>query len=148
MSSKKAFDVLSKLFKGYQGNESFQRVAAACRVVTAEPTGKVRVEFDVAKEMTNPFGTLHGGYTATLIDIVTTTALIAAERPPGVSVDLHISYLSAAKIGETVVMDAEVIRAGQSTAFTKASLFIKGTDKLIATGLHTKALPRVKSEKK
>ncbi|CAJ0576522.1 unnamed protein product, partial [Mesorhabditis spiculigera] len=142
MASKKYTDLLTKLYKSYQGAESFQRVAGACRV-TSVSEGKVRLEFDVEKNMTNPFGTLHGGYTATLIDIATTTALLATERAaPGVSVDLHVSYLGAAKLGETVVLDAEIIKAGRTTAFTKASLFIKDTDKQIATGLHTKALPR------
>lgn len=38
------------------------------RVLSAEE-GRVKVEFEVTRDLTNPFGTLHGGYTATLVDI-------------------------------------------------------------------------------
>lgn len=56
--------------------------------------GRVKIEFQVAEEHLNPMGTLHGGCTATLVDIVTSTALLATEKAnPGVSVDLCISLV-------------------------------------------------------
>lgn len=62
-----------------------------CRVLSVSE-GHVKVEMDVTEELLNPPGTLHGGCTATLVDIVTTTALMATERAhPGVSVDLIVS---------------------------------------------------------
>ena len=39
----------------------------------------------------NPVGTLHGGLTATLVDSISTLAIMSAESPPGVSVDMNIS---------------------------------------------------------
>lgn len=38
------------------------------RVLSANE-GKVKVEFDVTEELTNSIGTLHGGCTATLVDV-------------------------------------------------------------------------------
>ncbi|CAB3411175.1 unnamed protein product [Caenorhabditis bovis] len=118
--------------------------AGNCRPVIAEE-GRLKVEFEVQKEMTNPLGTLHGGCTATLIDVYTTGALLLTERAqPGVTVDLHVSYLAAAKIGETVVLDSTVTKQGNRLAFTKAELYRKHDNVLIATGLHTKAFPKTK----
>ncbi|KAG8133376.1 hypothetical protein E2320_011172 [Naja naja] len=46
----------------------------------------------VANKHTNRGGTLHGGLTATLVDIVSTAALVYTERGvPGVSVDMNIT---------------------------------------------------------
>jgi acyl-coenzyme A thioesterase 13 len=46
----------------------------------------------VAEEHQNAGGTLHGGLTATLIDSLTTMALLSTERgQPGVSIDLNVS---------------------------------------------------------
>lgn len=42
----------------------------------------------------NVGGTLHGGLTATLVDNVSTLAILSAESKPGVSVDMNISYVN------------------------------------------------------
>jgi acyl-coenzyme A thioesterase 13 len=53
--------------------------------------GTCQAEFKVASEHLNRGGTMHGGFTATLVDVVTTYALMTNENaPPGVSVDLHV----------------------------------------------------------
>lgn len=110
--------------------------------------GHVSVELDVEEEHANTFGTLHGGFTAALIDIVTTTALCATRRgKPGVSVDLHVTYLAPAKIGETIVVNAYVTRRGQNLGFTTADIYRKSDHTKIATAMHTKAFPRVQTEK-
>lgn len=49
-------------------------------------------KFKVAEEHTNRYGTLHGGMTATIVDNVSSMALIATEPyESGVSVDLSVS---------------------------------------------------------
>ena len=48
--------------------------------------------FKIEEEHTNRYGTLHGGMTATIVDNVSTMALLATEpHAPGVSVDLSVS---------------------------------------------------------
>lgn len=86
----------------------------------------------------NRSGTLHGGMTATLVDMLTTIAVFTKPpHQPGVSVDMNISYLRPAKIGEEIIINAEVIKMGQTLAFTSAELLHKD-GKLIAKGSHTK----------
>jgi acyl-coenzyme A thioesterase 13 len=61
------------------------------RIVAADP-GKVVAELTVEEEHQNAVGTLHGGLTATLIDSMTTVALLSMENGlPGVSIDLNVS---------------------------------------------------------
>lgn len=63
-------------------------------LVSAAPD-KVICELKVEEDHTNKFGTLHGGLTATLIDSISTMALMGTERGlPGVSVDMNITYVS------------------------------------------------------
>ncbi len=41
----------------------------------------------------NPMGTLHGGLIASVIDNVSTAAIMSNDQKPGVSVDMNISYV-------------------------------------------------------
>jgi len=60
-------------------------------ILSATP-GKVVCEMKVEEEHTNRGGTLHGGLTATLVDVISTTAIMYTERgAPGVSVDMNIT---------------------------------------------------------
>ncbi|CAI2346089.1 unnamed protein product [Caenorhabditis sp. 36 PRJEB53466] len=129
------------LIKSYKIDKKFMKGLEA---VHAED-GNIRVEFEVEKDQTNHFETLHGGCTATLIDNFTTAALLLTKQArPGVSVDLHVTYLTAAKIGETLVLDSTVTKQGRTLAFTKAELYRKRDNVMIATGVHTKAFPAMK----
>ncbi|XP_048205276.1 acyl-coenzyme A thioesterase 13 [Perognathus longimembris pacificus] len=118
--------------------QSFSRVKVT--VVSAAPE-KLICEMKVEEQHTNKFGTLHGGLTATLIDSISTMALICTERgAPGVSVDMNITYMSPAKIGEEVVITAHILKQGRTLAFASVDLTNKATGKLIAQGRHTKHL--------
>ena len=57
----------------------------------------------VTTALSNSYGTLHGGASATVIDIVGSMALLSRDPTrPGVSVEINTTYTSAAKVGETV----------------------------------------------
>lgn len=54
--------------------------------------GRCVCELTVDEEHTNRGGTMHGGLTATLVDSVSTVALMTTEKQvPGVSVDMNIT---------------------------------------------------------
>ena len=56
--------------------------------------GRCICELTVSEEHQNRGGMLHGGMTATLVDIVSSGALMTNENtPPGVSVDLAVSLV-------------------------------------------------------
>uniref|UniRef100_H0WBH9 Acyl-coenzyme A thioesterase 13 n=2 Tax=Cavia porcellus TaxID=10141 RepID=H0WBH9_CAVPO len=118
----------------------FDRVWEKVTLVSAAPE-KVICEMKVEEEHANKQGTLHGGFTATLIDSISTMALLFTERGvPGVSVDMNITYMSPAKIGEEIVITANILKQGKTLAFASVDVTNKATGKLIAQGRHTKHL--------
>lgn len=56
--------------------------------------GRCVCELKLAEEHQNRGGMMHGGMTSTLVDCVSTSALMTNDdTPPGVSVDLNISLV-------------------------------------------------------
>ncbi|CAL8293575.1 unnamed protein product [Merluccius merluccius] len=131
---------LKQIMKSIVDTPGFDRVISKVNVLSASP-GKVVCEMKVEEEHTNRGGTLHGGLTATLVDIISTTAIMYSERgSPGVSVDMNITYMNAAKVGEDVLITAQVLKEGKTLAFATVDLINKSTGKFIAQGRHTKHL--------
>ena len=60
-------------------------------IVVVSSRGRVLFELIVDQEHLNRGGTMHGGLTATLVDETTTMAIMMAEKPPGVTVDMSIT---------------------------------------------------------
>ena len=142
-ASGKYLSLVKQYFKNCASATSFQRCTANCRLISVDE-GRVQVEMEVGEEHTNPFGTLHGGFTATIVDIVTTSACIATKRESGgVSVNLTVNYLAPANIGDTILVDAQVTRLGRTVAFTTAEIYRKRDNTRIASAMHTKAFPRI-----
>lgn len=56
----------------------------------------------------------------------------------GVSVDMHLSYLKAARLGEVVLIEADTIKSGRKMAFLECVLKHKKDGSVIAKGSHTK----------
>ncbi|XP_008691154.1 acyl-coenzyme A thioesterase 13 [Ursus americanus] len=129
-----------ELMKSMTRVPGFDRVLEKVTLVSAAP-GKVICEMKVEEVHTNKYGTLHGGMTATLVDNISTMALMCTERgAPGVSVDMNITYMSPAKVGEDLVITAHILKQGKTLAFTSVDLMNKTTGKLVAQGRHTKYL--------
>ena len=84
---------------------------------------------------------MHGGAICTIVDVVGTMAILSLDvTKPGVSVDLNVSFVSAAKSGEQVLIKGTCHKLGRKLGFTEVR--IESEDgKLIATGRHTKAFP-------
>lgn len=61
--------------------------------VVSASAGKCSCEVTLDEFHLNRGGALHGGFTATLVDGVSTIAIMCAEKPPGVSVDMNITYV-------------------------------------------------------
>ncbi|XP_006051255.2 acyl-coenzyme A thioesterase 13 [Bubalus bubalis] len=116
----------------------FDRNLEKVTLVSAAP-GKLVCEMKVEEQHANKIGTLHGGMTATLVDVISSLALLCTERGiSGVSVDMNITYISPAKVGEDILITAHVLKEGRSLSFASVDLTNKATGKLIAQGRHTK----------
>uniref|UniRef100_A0A0P4WDA0 Thioesterase domain-containing protein n=1 Tax=Scylla olivacea TaxID=85551 RepID=A0A0P4WDA0_SCYOL len=101
--------------------------------------GRCVAKVKIEKEHTNRGGNLHGGFTATLVDAVSTLALMTTEQgAPGVSVNINVSYMKGAKTGEEILINAETLRVGKTMAFLDVDIINKETGDLVAKGSHTK----------
>ena len=136
MASKNILKLVKEGMKLTANTKGMDRLTQNFEVVTANAAGNCTFQWKVEEEQVNGFGTLHGGFTAYVLDYSTSVALMAMGSKPGVSIDLNVSYLSAAKIGDIVTVETECRKLGKTLAFLEADF--KVNDKLIATGKHTK----------
>lgn len=130
---------IQKMINYFAKSPRFDRTLNGVKVIQAEQ-GKVTCELEVKEEHLNGHGTMHGGMLATLVDVVSTYAIgTAGENKLGVTVDLSVSYMSAAVPGDKVTIKSEVLKAGKNLAFANVDIY-KQNGVLMATGRHTKYL--------
>jgi uncharacterized protein (TIGR00369 family) len=89
-------------------------------------------------EIAQPFGVVHGGAVASLIDSVVVPAIGAGyEEPMGfATTDLTVQFLGALR-GEDAVAEGWVTRRGRSTIFCEATVRSAESGDVIARGLLT-----------
>jgi uncharacterized protein (TIGR00369 family) len=85
---------------------------------TATPHGRVVFEYTCQPPHANRLGNLHGGCASTIFDIATTVALIPISKPGfwqyvGVSRTLNVTYLRPIPVGETVIIECDVVAIGK-----------------------------------
>lgn len=59
----------------------------------------------------------------------------------GASIDIHVTYIGGARIGETIEIEATANKVGRSVAFTTIRIYKLIDDKpgpMVATASHTK----------
>ena len=96
----------------------------------------------------NTLGTLHGGCTASLVDVLGSAAVAFGDAYEcGVAVSLDVQYLAPAKLGDRVTWEANIIKRGATlvTAEVTASVLVasrsgSGRRRPIAVGTVTKSL--------
>jgi uncharacterized protein (TIGR00369 family) len=106
------------------------------RIMSVELSSS-RIELDIAECHMQPFGIVHGGVIATLIDTATFWAAFGA-IPEGaglVNIDLKLNYLQSVTKGRLVAV-GQSIRAGRTISYTEAN--VRSDDgTLIAHGTST-----------
>ena len=103
---------------------------------------RCRIELTLRNDHLQPFGIVHGGVIATLIDTATFwAAFMRLPEDAGlVNVDLKLNYLKAVARGR-LHADGECLRAGRQISYTIASVF-DDSGELVAHGTSTMmALP-------
>lgn len=103
-------------------------------VLSAEQ-GKLIFQYTVRKEMTNPFGTLHGGVTAAIVDDVIGASLITyGESSYYITVNLAIDYFGAAKEGDVILAETFINKKGKQITNATCEIWNKDRTKLLAKG--------------
>lgn len=97
--------------------------------------GVLEFQYTVRHEMTNPFGTLHGGITAAMIDDAIGAILICYGEPFfHVTINLNIDYFAAAKQGDVLIARTAVIKKGKQIVNAQCEIWNADRTKLIAKG--------------
>ena len=107
-----------------------QRFTSQTKLISAAPE-KCQFEFKVAERDLNMYGTLHGGISATIVDVLTNVDRLA------ISTELNMSYLGTAKEGDVVVFETELMKEGKTLNFLTCSGKIKDTESHVIAGRHT-----------
>jgi acyl-coenzyme A thioesterase 13 len=111
--------------------------------ITHASKGVVRARLLLTKNHVNAHGGIHGSVSATLVDWVGGIAIAAWDNrmKTGVSTDIHITYQTSAKDGDTIEVEGRADKVGGTLAFTTATIWKVVDSKrgpIIATGSHTK----------
>ena len=99
--------------------------------------GEAVLKLKMRDDLRQPYGLLHGGATASLIDTATAFALISSQEKheQSTTVDLTVHYLRPHTTGE-IVCTARIVRAGRMISTVSAEV-VNEEGKLIATALST-----------
>jgi len=97
--------------------------------------GSLEFQYTVRKEMTNPFGTLHGGITAAMIDDAIGATLICYGEPFfHVTINLAVDYFAAAREGDIIIAKTTVVKKGKQLVNAQCDIWNADRSRLIAKG--------------
>lgn len=97
--------------------------------------GKLVFEFTIRHEMTNPFGGLHGGVAAAIIDdIIGATLFSLGEEKRYTTINNVIDYFAVASEGEKIIAETAIIKKGRTIANLQCEIWNADKTKLIARG--------------
>nr|CAB3475006.1 unnamed protein product [Digitaria exilis] len=132
-------DVSVKLFDAF--------TVAGLRVDAIEPGRAMICSFTVPPRLTDASKRMHGGALASLVDLVGTAVFFAGGSPvTGVSLEITISYLNAARANEELEIESRILSIGEKTGCVTVEIRNKATGEVIAHGRHTKYLAIVSSK--
>lgn len=121
-------------------------VLRGIRVAQALQPGTLLCHFTVPSRLLNSGGFLHGGATASLVDLVASAAFTTAGlRTRGSPLEMNISYLDAAFADEEIDIEAKVLRAGKAVGVAVVELK-KKSGKIIAQARYSKYLGAASSK--
>jgi acyl-coenzyme A thioesterase 13 len=113
-------------------------------VLSRVSPGVVVTRLTLTETHVNSRGSLHGAVSAAIVDFTTGLAIASWDMrdATGSSVDMHLSYLSTAAVGDTLEIEAKAERVGGSLAYTTMRITRLDKDgqedKLVVLGQHTK----------
>ena len=111
-------------------------------IIEEASEGFVRARLTLASPHVNKRGSIHGAVTAALIDWSGSLAIAShGMDKTGPSVDIHITYIGTANVGDVIEIIGTTDRVGQSLGFTDVTVTMLVDGKpgmLVGRALHTK----------
>lgn len=103
---------------------------------------EIYFKYKVPQEVTNTYGTMHGGAITTLVDEVTSIVITSFDRDNrnSVSVNLDVNFISPIKINSSVLLHCKVLKLGKTLSFSELDFLDLENNKILAKGSHTVAM--------
>ncbi|EXJ61670.1 hypothetical protein A1O7_02099 [Cladophialophora yegresii CBS 114405] len=125
------------------GFDTYALKHCSLKLLEATPN-RTKWSLTIGRELCNKGGNLHGGAAATLLDNLTSTALVTIAKEGfmdegHVSRTITTSYLRPVPMGAKVIVDCEVHGAGRNTANILGKVYNE-EGKLCVTCVHDKAV--------
>ena len=103
-------------------------------LISAE-RGSLHCSYIIRKEMTNPYGILHGGITAGIIDdLIGATVFILGFNGRYTTINNHIDYFATAVEGDTISAKTAIVKQGRTIINLQCEVFLISKNRLIAKG--------------
>ncbi|KAF8967449.1 HotDog domain-containing protein [Flammula alnicola] len=105
------------------------------------------IELDVAEDMLNGGGNIHGGCSAFLVDLCSSLALMALSMAttgdlyPSVSQSLNIVYHSPAQLGDKLRVVNTTLTLGARAHSARTEIWNETHHRLVVSGTHVKMMP-------
>ncbi len=97
--------------------------------------GSLHCSYIVRKEMTNPYGILHGGVTAGIIDdLIGATVYILGLNSRYTTINNNIDYFATASEGDEITAKTSVVKQGRTIINLQCEVFLSAKNRLIAKG--------------
>lgn len=97
--------------------------------------GELHCSYIVRKEMTNPYGILHGGVTAGIIDdLIGATIYLLGLNAQFTTINNSIDYFATAAVGDTITAKTTIIKQGRTIINLQCEIFLPIKNRLIAKG--------------
>lgn len=105
--------------------------------------GEATISLEVREEMTNPYGNIHGGMMALVMDEVIGWGVVSLDTENNyTSLNLNVDFLYAIKKGDRLRATSKVVRAGKKIIHVEChvydmqgTLLGKASSNLIVTGM-------------
>ena len=137
---------MKKSWESIKGNSPIYDFLLSDAEIISATKGTATARLVLGKNHVNSRGTIHGAVTATIVDwsgglAISTHGL----EKTGASVDIHVTYIGTAQVGETIEIEATANKVGRNMAFTSIRIYKLSDGKpgpMVATASHTKFIVR------
>lgn len=127
-----------------KGNSPIYDFLLSDATIISATKGTVVANLVLEKNHVNSRGTIHGAVSATIVDWSGGLAIAThGLEKTGASIDIHVTYIGGAQIGDTIQVEATANKVGRSVAFTTIKIYklVDGVPgPMVATASHTKYL--------
>ena len=110
--------LVSSIFKHQLSRQQGMTSSCCLRDISVGP-GTCTAVLPTTARLSDQQGMLHPGCYCSLVDLISTTALAAADKRPAVSVIISVDFFAALPIGEGLEIESHVVKTGKSLTFAE-----------------------------